>query len=272
MRWVDPELVEISLPPDWLDAAREAKLKIQQAADDQERAAVLKECAEVWRDAKILLKPIMMDKCWYCETPNPRSDNSIDHFRPKSVYWWLAFDYENMRFSCTYCNSRRVDKVGGTSGGKQDKFPIFGTSACGPEDSKEAEEAVLIDPCAYGEPQLLWFDETGRASMSPAAEDPAVDQIRVAVSIELYHLDFGPLTALRRRKYLDVIAACRTGDVLVDAYRVSGEMVMKRQWWERVAQVRRLIDRNSPHSAAARCAALGLKANSTTAQQALELI
>lgn len=272
MRWVDPERVEDVLTPDWLDSARAAKTKIEQAEDEAVIRAVLTQCAEVWREAKDLIKPVMNGKCWYCETPNPRSDNAVDHFRPKSRYWWLAFDYENMRFSCTYCNSRRVDRSGGTAGGKQDKFPIAGVLAKGPDESIDDELPVLLDPCKYEEPRLLWFDETGRPTVNPAVDDPETTQDRVAESILLYHLDYGPLTRLRRRKYLDVISACRTGDLLRDAYRASGEPALKKQWWERVAQVRRLIDQASPHSAAARCAALGLKASSATAQEALEVM
>jgi uncharacterized protein (TIGR02646 family) len=272
VRWVDKERVENILTSTWLDDAREAQEEIDRAPDEKSRKKVLKDRDDVWQDAKLLLKRVMDNKCWYCETPDDRSDNAVDHFRPKSRYWWLAFDYKNMRFSCTFCNSRRIDREGGTSGGKQDNFPIEGTLAMGAGDSLEDEEALLLDPCEYEDPPVLWFDETGQPSINPEIANIPREQKRFKESVLLYHLDHGPLTTLRRRKYLDVISACKAGDACYNAFLTSGDIMVKKLWWERIAQVRRLIDRSSPHSAAARCAALGLKASSATAERALQQI
>jgi len=272
VRWVDLERVEDMLTPEWIDSAREAMEKIDLAEDDESRRTVLRDRAKVWRDAKNILKHVMDQKCWYCETRNMRSDNAVDHFRPKSHYWWIAFDYKNMRFSCTFCNSRRIDREGGTSGGKQDNFPIEGTLAGTADDSLDDEEALLLDPCSYEDPPNLWFDETGRAVVNPVVAEDSKARKRVKESVRLYHLDFGPLTTLRRRRYLDVISACQAGDASRQTFLTTGDPIAAKLWWERVAQVRRLIDRASPHSAAARCAALGLKASSATAERALDVM
>jgi uncharacterized protein (TIGR02646 family) len=270
VRWVDPERVENALPPDWYRKAREAASELDNASDEEARRVVLKSKASVWQAAKVVLKRVMEDKCWYCETPNPRSDNAVDHFRPKSRYWWLAFDVDNLRFSCTYCNSRRVDEEGGTSGGKQDEFPVAGDAAKASSDSLDAEEALLLDPCDYEDPGFLWFDDTGQPALNPAAIGMPNAETRLEESIRLYHLDFGPLTTQRRRRYLDVISACHTGDRCRSIYIANADAAAKKLWWERIAQVRRLIDPSSPYSAAARCAALGLRASSPTASRALE--
>ena len=65
--------------------------------------------ASVWQECKEPLKSLSNDKCFYCETIQERSDDAVDHFRPKSLYPWSAFKISNYRFSCTYCNSRRRD-------------------------------------------------------------------------------------------------------------------------------------------------------------------
>ena len=88
----------------------------------------------IWRELKDRLGELLHDKCWFCETQIDRSDNAVDHFRPKKAvsgtanphagYRWLAFALENFRYSCTYCNSRRVDQIGGTAGGKANLFPL----------------------------------------------------------------------------------------------------------------------------------------------------
>lgn len=42
-----------------------------------------------------------------------------EHYRPKSTYWWLAYNYDNYLASCTLCNQRF----------KEAKFPIRGRHA-----------------------------------------------------------------------------------------------------------------------------------------------
>ena len=200
-----------------------------------------------------------------------RSDNAVDHFRPKSRYWWLALNYENLRFSCTFCNSRRIDREGGTEGGKGAEFPIVGVLATGTDDSLDDEEAVLLDPCTEEDPDLLWFDDTGRPVANPIYKDQLDVAERVKMSVRLYHLDFGPLIVARRRKYLDVLSACRSGDAALKVFNSTGDRVARKQWWERVAEVNRLMNPKSPHSAAAKCAVLGLRSSSPTAKKALEV-
>ena len=276
MRWVDPARVIEGLPPEWLDSAREAERQVIEARDDEARKVALKAKDEVWQKAKKYLKLVMNNKCWYCETRDDRSDNAVDHFRPKSFYWWLAFEYTNLRFSCTYCNSRRIDDVGGTAGGKAAEFPISGVLAKGVGSSLDNEKPLLLDPCKEADPEVLWFEDTGMPVISPRSQGLPGAEDKVAESIRLYHLDFVPLTRLRRRKYLDVIDACRKGDKALTISKDEKLLAEYRdeaykQWWERVAEVNRLIDRLSPHSAAARCAVLGLRASSLTAEQALAM-
>jgi uncharacterized protein (TIGR02646 family) len=269
MRWVDLEEVEELLPPEWFDKMRHAEQVLESAEDQDARREAFKSTASVWQELKPVLESVMNKKCWYCESKNFRSDNAIDHFRPKSKYWWLAFRYENLRFSCTFCNSRRIDEAGGTDGGKGAEFPIMGVLARGQADSLDAEEAVLLDPCTRQDPNLLWFDDTGRPVPNPEFEHQTGVTERVEASVHLYHLDFRPLIAARRRAYLDVLKACKAGDASLVDYKETGNTDPYLEWWERVAEVTRLISPKSPHSAAARCATLGLRASSPTAEQAL---
>jgi uncharacterized protein (TIGR02646 family) len=271
MRWVDLREVEDLLPPHWLDDAKNVMMRISKANDTAEQKAALASAAPVWQRIKPVLETVMDKKCWYCETRNVRSDNAVDHFRPKSKYWWLALSYENLRFSCTFCNSRRIDSDGGTSGGKRAEFPIVGVLATGKDDSLDGEEAILLDPCHEEDPDLLWFDDTGRPVANPVYKDQADVVERVKISIRLYHLDFGPLIVARRRKYLDVRNACLSGDTALKHFKSTGDRVARKQWWERVAEVNRLMNPKSPHSAAAKCAVLGLRSSSPTAMKALEL-
>jgi hypothetical protein len=59
----------------------------------------------VWKQAKEQLLIETHNKCAYCETPTRVvAYGDVEHFRPKSKYWWLAYSYENYLVSCTVCN------------------------------------------------------------------------------------------------------------------------------------------------------------------------
>ena len=102
-------------------------------------------------------------KCAYCEVSLARFDWDVEHYRPKGRvrerrdhpgYYWLAYDWENLLPSCTYCNQNRKerptfeDPVPGESGGKHDQFPIADETkrAMSPGDDYSLEEPLLIDP------------------------------------------------------------------------------------------------------------------------------
>ncbi len=58
-----------------------------------------------WKQAKAQLLIESNNKCAYCETPTRVvAYGDVEHFRPKSVYWWLAYSYENYLPSCGACN------------------------------------------------------------------------------------------------------------------------------------------------------------------------
>ena len=100
-------------------------------------------------------------KCCYCERKREKNrESDIEHFRPKADvteadaahmgYWWLAYDWDNLFFSCRYCNQQF----------KRNHFPI-------PDESKRArtpshalrdEEAFLIDPTLDDPEDHVCFD------------------------------------------------------------------------------------------------------------------
>src|SRR4051812_48374124 len=131
MRYVDAQAVGQNLPDGWAARAKQAEEAVE-AAQPAVRSAAVNARSAIWRDLKDTLKQVSHNKCWYCESIDIRSDNAVDHFRPKAAvadspahegYWWLAFKWENYRFCCTYCNSRRLDDRGNV-GGKADRFPL----------------------------------------------------------------------------------------------------------------------------------------------------
>jgi hypothetical protein len=68
-----------------------------------------------WKAGKSKLRADSHEKCAYCEAPTAVvAHGDVDHFRPKSVYWWLAYCYDNHLYSCQICNETY----------KVDNFPV----------------------------------------------------------------------------------------------------------------------------------------------------
>ena len=78
-------------------------------------------------------------KCAYCEKPEEQSKyRPAEHYRPKSVYWWLAWTWENLLFACTDCNSDH----------KRDQFPLIDDAQRLLAESAPpgCEQPFLLDP------------------------------------------------------------------------------------------------------------------------------
>ena len=70
-----------------------------------------------WKAAKEQLKAEAHYKCAYCEADVAVvAHGDVEHFRPKSEYWWLAYCYDNYLYSCQLCNQTYKGKA----------FPIHG--------------------------------------------------------------------------------------------------------------------------------------------------
>ncbi len=231
MRFVNDLVIEGELPPDVEQTAEEALGYVREKVEEARQAALADHTSadlvreamkrarsravnaksKIWSDVGKVLRKIMHDKCWYCETYETRSDLPIDHFRPKNRvaeckehegYWWLAFDWRNYRFSCTFCNSRRNFEE--SSGGKQDQFPLVNPEgrAWNPEDDLGKEKPFLLDPCDPDDPKLLTFLENGFVSEA-FSDKERVEYKRAACSIISYHLNHNK--AVKERKQCAVL-------------------------------------------------------------------
>jgi hypothetical protein len=94
--------------------------------------------SNVWKEAKPQLKVETGGKCAYCESPTDTvAHGDVEHFRPKSKYWWLAYCYDNYVYACQICNQVH----------KGDEFPIHATSGVwtGPALPAPAKFATLAE-------------------------------------------------------------------------------------------------------------------------------
>ncbi len=277
MIFVDLEEVASLLSAEWKNDCISVTRELEQASTAEARAELLKSHSDLWREVKERLAEASHGKCWYCESKNTRSDNAVDHFRPKGRvaedathpgYWWLAFDYRNYRFACTYCNSRRKHAESGSAGGKQDHFPLAIGSfrACGPSDPWESEKPLLLDPCSVLDVSIVWYDEEGQLKLNPSMVIPdPLGQSRIDASRIILHLDHPYTVQERKRVYLKIISLCNKADRIYKAMS-TGNSEMQVMYKERLAELAQFLTRSAEYSAVARCAIRGHREASLTAQ------
>lgn len=194
MRRID--LRHIKLPEGWSDKASAIQENVDNKICEPEAGY------QIWSELKPLLKELSYGKCWYCEARQERSDNAVDHFRPKSLYPWFSCDYENFRYACTFCNSIRKNLDTGETGGKGNHFPLINGEMATNRRERSLEQHVLLDPCKPNDAGYLDFTDDGRSR--PRYPDQKIRCQRAVESIKYYNLNMPDLNEVRRQLALDI--------------------------------------------------------------------
>jgi len=129
-----------------------------------------------WKPSKDQLFIESNNKCAYCEAPTAAvAYGDVEHYRPKSKYWWLAYALDNYLVSCTLCNQLF----------KSDKFPRQRGSAKlkPPRVRRDSTENYLMRLAKTISPDPLNMDivadfeaahrTEGALLLNPYVDDPA---------------------------------------------------------------------------------------------------
>jgi uncharacterized protein (TIGR02646 family) len=159
-------IVRPKAPPDFDERTQIALARLRETADaggyrTQRRFRFQ---SRYWSLARDELAVAGQGKCAYCETHiGPTGGATVDHFRPKTRatgmpkgdtapdhYWWLAYSWDNLVYSCMSCNRA-----------KRSKFPVRGRRA-EPFESTASEDPLLLNPYGREDPaRHLSFDTDG---------------------------------------------------------------------------------------------------------------
>lgn len=124
-----------------------------------------------WSGTKDQLLKESHHKCAYCETSMLAvAFGDVEHYRPKSRYWWLAYVYDNYLASCAICNQRF----------KSDRFEHFGDAMVPPPVSAQSTDQELSgladtaipDPL---DPAAVSLYEQAHRSERPRIPNPYID-------------------------------------------------------------------------------------------------
>lgn len=233
-----------------------------------ERKAFIAKHSRLWRLVKPYLTAIVGQngrdpKCWYCETKAERFDFHVDHFRPKGRvlnkgcqaeegYWWLAFDFNNYRLSCAYCNSPHPDDEGDEAKGKRDQFPLGdnSTRAKDPGDNLDDEKILLIDPTKPGDPGLLAFSDDGR--VYPRYPEDTFIGKKAKVSIEVLNLNDIAIEEIRKTFWRKCEEKVARGKIEFTQYKRTGSQSAKKAFDTICEEIVELVSPSAKYSAMAR--------------------
>ena len=110
-----------------------------------------------WKSAKEQLFAETGGKCAYCEDSIlAGAYGDVEHYRPKSIYWWLAYCYDNYLAACEICNQRF----------KRDNFPIQNERMLGPAIHANTTDEIIAS-------------QTGAIAPNPLNEDEVNDFIHL---------------------------------------------------------------------------------------------
>lgn len=110
-------------------------------------------------------------KCAFCECYLPLQYHDVEHFRPKSHYYWLGHEWQNLLYSCERCNRSY----------KKTQFPLATGSiqAKSPLDDISLEHPLLINPTAVDPVLHIKFDKYEAKGITPEGRK----------TIEVFHLN-----------------------------------------------------------------------------------
>ena len=105
-----------AIPASFIDPDRRPRLlELFRAARDGtiDEKAVKKKLfsSSRWSPAKKQLELECNGKCAFCEAPTSATYfGDVEHFRPKELFWWFAYCYDNYLYSCRVCNGKKSDQ------------------------------------------------------------------------------------------------------------------------------------------------------------------
>lgn len=250
----DPTLI----PEKVLRVAEKAQQKLERLPE-AERKRFIEKKSHIWRGFARYLAKMSYGKCWYSESYDPQSFFDVDHFRPKKEakrsdseiddgYPWLAFSWDNFRYSAGRSNRLSTDEETELVVGKGSWFPLLTGSIKADWNNRcESTEAlILLDPTVRSDVDLIEIAADGRACASFVCVGD-IKKERVSRSIEIYGLNLGNLVTARKRVIREINSNYQTimDFISDDNDKPSIERLMEQLRWATSPE--------APYSRTARC-------------------
>lgn len=108
------------------------------------------------------LDPLYLHKCAYCEYVVEQKH--VEHYRPKNVYYWLAYSWDNLMYGCPTCNQFKMTDFE-ISGEKVDPPKVTDDlrdiNICSSKQYDRQEQPKLLNPERDALENVFVFDRVG---------------------------------------------------------------------------------------------------------------
>lgn len=209
------------IPEKILKVAERAQKELEELPAAKRKAFITRK-SPIWRSFGRYLAKMSYGKCWYSESNDPQSFFDVDHFRPKNEakrdggiaddgYPWLAFSWDNFRYSAGRSNRLSKDEMTDETCGKGSWFPLLDGSVKADWNNRceVAEAVLLLDPTVRDDLDLIAVDAVGKIGPSWACAGP-IKKYRVKRSVEIYGLNLPRLVGARAKVMRDIELAYQT--------------------------------------------------------------
>lgn len=123
------------------------------------------------------LRDLYQDKCAFCECKFKEIDGqlkhafcgkaTVEHYRPKSYYYWLGYEWSNLFLTCTVCNGHKDKHFELIKPTQKQQIPLVANkidfSKCKADCAELlAEEACFLHPEMDKAEDFFTFERTGK--------------------------------------------------------------------------------------------------------------
>ena len=151
------------------------------------------------------LRELYQNKCAYCEERirytqskniKEKKRHSIEHYRPKSKYYWLAYSWDNLLWCCEECNQNKDNEFEIENEKVEYSTDFDSKIHSSTEEYNHLEEPKMVHPELEDVMNKLIFDTNGNVFSS---------NNRVQYSIDCCRLDRDYLNIKRKKIFDDLI-------------------------------------------------------------------
>ena len=115
-------------------------------------------------------------KCAYCEQKLLDAPKHIEHYRPKKIYYWLAYSWDNLLLCCGACNSAKGDRFETKNSAVCYSDEVFENIHALTTTYDNLEKPKIINPEKEDILNLLVFDKKGKISSDDARVKHTIEE------------------------------------------------------------------------------------------------
>jgi uncharacterized protein (TIGR02646 family) len=203
--------------------------------------------ADAVKDA---LRIAQHSKCAFCESLFTHIEyGDVEHFRPKGRYqqragrpmkypgyYWLAYEWSNLFYSCQLCNQRFKDNL----------FPLRDDRSRARPHKRDIskEKPLLVDPAAQDPVAYITFQDEYAVAVSSCREG--------MTTIDVLGLNRTELVEYRRKRLQDLQILCELRDLLRETVASNSSPERRTQLQECEDEIKARLTDSAEYAAMAR--------------------